>query len=64
MLESESAWFNKDTSNPIGFVVTIKLDSDECEKIFQKDFLAVLKEHKKDYNTLIVYRSIQTHWLG
>lgn len=64
---NEYFWFNRSTTNPIEFFITIELAEDECDYIFPEELLNITKsvetsteskEKESKYRELAIYRKI------
>lgn len=56
---NEYFWYNRRTTNPIHFTVTIKLNENECEEIFPANLMELIKDrYPQNYNTLTISRHI------
>jgi len=56
---NEYFWHNRQTSDPIEFTITIKLDESECRGIFPEDILKFVKEKFENiYDELAITRQI------
>jgi putative ATP-dependent endonuclease of OLD family len=56
---NEYFWYNRETSDPIEFTVTIKLNESECREIFPEDILKFIRKNPKNiYDEVIITRQI------
>jgi predicted ATP-dependent endonuclease of OLD family len=56
---NEYFWYNRQTSNPIEFTITIKLNESECRETFPEDILKFVREKFESiYNELVITRQI------
>lgn len=55
------SWFNRDIAKPIDFVITVKIDDEECAQIFPAEILEPVKSSLGDaYRFIEIKRSILT----